>query len=145
MIPVLIQVSAGSRDRHVYDEHTLTHAGIHPVSGSYPEPCGFVVGTAAADSEGVDCYLLTRDHLEPGSIVDCEPIGLLLQKEGGEIDPKVLGVLPGQEVEIGPSLLSELQAFISALFAGFPAVSVSVGPIFPREAALRYIQILGRA
>ncbi len=140
MIQVLIQVSAGSCDRRIYNESTLEYLETRP--GDHPDlyPYGFIVGTSAEDGGCVDCYLITRDSVTAGSIVECEPVGLLLQDEGGEIDHKVLAALPGQDVEIGPALLQEMQAFIGSIFAEYPGFQVRVGPILPREAALEHIQ-----
>jgi inorganic pyrophosphatase len=140
MIKVLIQVAAGSRDRNTYNEKTLEYKGTHRVSRPYPYPYGFIIGTSTEDGDGVDCYLITNDRLKSGSIVECEPIGLLKQDEAGEVDHKVLATIPGQNIELGQGLLEELQDFIYSVFAAFPEVRVSVGPILPRAAALDHIQ-----
>jgi hypothetical protein len=39
--------------------------------------------------------------LKAGSIVECEPSGLLEQDEDGDIDHKVLAAISGQNVELG--------------------------------------------
>lgn len=140
MIKVLIQVEAGSRDKYFYNERTLEYRETHHVSQPYPYPYGFIVGTSAEDGDAVDCYIITRDRLKSGEIVECEPIGLLEQNEDGEIDHKVLAAIPGQDVELGQELLKELQDFIYAVFAKFPEVHVRVGHILPQEAALNHIQ-----
>jgi inorganic pyrophosphatase len=140
MIKVLIEVEAGSCDKNLYDPKTLAHIGTRRVSRPYPYPYGFIIGTSAADGDGLDCYLITHDRLKQGAIVECEPVGLLEQDEDGEVDHKVLAAIPGQAVELGPGLLQELQDFIYALFTQFPEVRVRVGRILPREAALRHIQ-----
>jgi inorganic pyrophosphatase len=88
----------------------------------------------------VDCYIITHDNLQAGSIVECEPIGLLEQDEDGEIDHKVLASMPNQQVEVGRELLQEMQDFIYLIFAGHPDMHVTVGDILPREEALRHIQ-----
>jgi inorganic pyrophosphatase len=134
---MLIQVAAGSCDRKIYKESTLEYLETRHGSQSYPYPYGFIVGTSAADGACVDCYLITSDKVTAGSIVECEPVGLLLQDEAGEIDHKVLAALPGQDVVVGPELLQELQEFIYNIFAGYP---VRVGPILPREAALHHLE-----
>ena len=139
MIQVLIQVAAGSCDRRIYNERTLEYLGTRAGSQPYPYPYGFVVGTNAEDGACVDCYLITSEQVKAGSIVECEPVGLLLQDEGGEMDHKVLAVLSGQSVEIGPALLQELQEFIYGIFAGTD-VQIRVGPILPQEAAVNYLQ-----
>jgi inorganic pyrophosphatase len=136
---MLVQVAAGSCDRQIYNERTLEYLETRRGSRPYPYPYGFIVGTSAEDGACVDCYLITSDKVTPGTIVECEPFGLLLQDEGGEIDHKVLAAMPGQVAVPGPELLQEMQEFIYAIFAGAD-VEVGVGPILPREAALGHLQ-----
>jgi inorganic pyrophosphatase len=143
MIQMMIQVARGSCDSKRYDERTLEYLQTRSVSRPYPYPYGFIIHTTAADGDCVDCYLITRDKVTSGSMVECEPVGLLLQDENGEIDHKILAVLPGQEAALGPELLQELQEFIYAVFAEYPGAQVRVGPILPREAALKHLQDSG--
>ena len=140
MIKVLIQVEAGSHEKSLYNEKTLEYKETRRVSRPYPYPYGFIVGTSAEDGDAVDCYLITEDGLRAGTIVECEPIGLLEQNEDEEIDHKVLAAMHGQNVEVGDELLKDLQDFIHAVFADFPEVHVHVGRILPRESARDYIQ-----
>jgi inorganic pyrophosphatase len=141
MIRMLIQVAAGSCNRNIYNERTLEYLETRRGSQPYPYPYGFIIGTSAEDGACVDCYLITSDRLMSGAIVECEPLGLLLQDEDGEIDHKVLAGIPGQDVVLGQGLLQELQAFIYAIFDECP--KVRVGPILPREAALNHLQESG--
>ena len=101
------------------------------------------MGTHAADGDCVDCYLITSDKVKSGTAVQCEPVGLLLQDEDGEIDHKVLAAMPGQDVLVGPELLQKLQEFIYSIFAAYPAMEIRVGPILSREAALDHLQKSG--
>jgi inorganic pyrophosphatase len=110
------------------------------VSHPYPYPYGFILGTRGADGDNLDCYLITSDQLQAGTIVECEAIGLLEQVEDGEIDHKVLAAIPGQQVETGQALQKELRGFIYSVFRQFPDVHVDVGELLPRQAALDYIQ-----
>jgi inorganic pyrophosphatase len=140
MIQVLIQVTAGSCEKHFYNERTLEYLEARPGSRPYPYPYGFIIGTSAADGDCVDCYLITNDLLTAGTIVECEPVGLLLQDEDGEVDHKVVAALPGQDVALGQDLVRELQEFIEAIFAKYPDMHVRVGPLLPREAALHHLE-----
>ena len=81
-----------------------------------------------------------QDKLQAGTIVECEPVGLLEQHEDDEIDHKVLAMIPGQNVNLDEELLEELKDFISTIFSQYPDMHVSVGPIHPREVALQHIQ-----
>jgi len=145
VIKVLIQVAAGSCDRKIYNESTLEYLETRYGSRPYLYPYGFILGTSAADGDCVDCYLLTSDKMTAGSIVECEPVGLLLQDESGEMDHKVLAALPGQEVELGSELLEELQEFIYDIFSEYPEMEIRVGPILSREAALQHLEKFGPA
>jgi inorganic pyrophosphatase len=140
VIQVLIQAEAGSRDRRVYNEKTLEYRETRRGPRSYPYPYGFIIGTCGEDGDAVDCYLITKDRLPAGSIVECEAMGLLEQHEGDEVDHKVLAALPGQEVEVREELLQALQDFIYSVFARFPEAHVRIGHILPRQAALLHIQ-----
>lgn len=140
MIKVLIQIEAGSCDRYLYNEQTLELKARTRMSRSFPYPYGFVIGTSAADGDCVDCYIISQDKLKAGSIVECEPLGLLEQIEDGNVDHKVLAGLPGQHVELGQNFLVELRDFIYALISPFPDVHITVGDILPQAEALRHIQ-----
>ena len=140
MIRVLLQATAGSTERQIYDESTLTHLETRSVAAPHPYPYGFVIGTTAADGGCVDCYLITPDRPPVGAIVECEPIGLLCQDENGEPDHKILATPAGCEVTLPADLLLELESFITTLFAAFPGAQVRVGPILSRAAALDYLR-----
>lgn len=140
MIKVCIQVTAGSSDVHIYNEKTLDFKRTVRISQPYPYPYGFILGTAAEDGDNLDCYLITGKDVDPGAIVECEPIGLLEQHEGEEVDHKILAALPGRDVSLSKELFQELQDFIYTVFAEFPESRVCVGPLRSREAALRHIQ-----
>jgi inorganic pyrophosphatase len=140
MIKVLLEAAAGSRNKNRYDEKTLEFKGTSQISRPYPYPYGFIIGTIAADGDSVDCYIITKDTLKAGKIVECEPIGLLEQEEDGEVDHKVLAAIPGQDVTLSQELREELREFIYAVFAQFPEVHLNIGRILPREMALQHIQ-----
>ena len=94
---VFIENEAGSRRKNIYDERTLAHLRTVEVSAAYPFPYGFVLGTISGDGDAVDCFVLTETPLPSGTIVECQPVGLLEQIEDGEIDHKVLAVPPGTD------------------------------------------------
>ena len=140
MIKVFIQAEAGSRENAAYNEKTLEFKRVRQVARPYPYPYRFILNTHADDGENLDCYVITVKPLKTGAIVECEPIGLLEQHEGDELDHKILARLPGDTVETGPELLQELQSFIQAIFAAHPEIHVTVGPLLSREAALDFVE-----
>jgi inorganic pyrophosphatase len=142
MITVFIEVAAGSNEKHAYDEQTLEERGSSHTLRPYPYPYGFVPGTVTDDGEALDCYLLTRRHLAPGTQVECEPAGLLEFFEEDEEDHKLLALLPGEQVEIDAALRDELAEFIYAIFRKYPGMRVRVGEIRGQAEALALLKKL---
>ena len=140
MIEVMIQAEAGSHDKLRYDESSLELIGSGRVSRPYPYAYGFVLYTTAADGDNVDCYVFGDATLKAGSIVACEAIGLLNQTESGEPDHKVLAVVAGEDAILPDRAFDRLREFILEIFSEYPNTIVSVGPIHPREAAIRYLR-----
>ena len=140
MIQVFIEVAAGYRDKQLYDEQTLEYRETRRVLLPYPFPYGFVLGTRCEDGGCVDCYILTADRVEAGTVVDCLPVGLLEQTEGREMDHKILATLPGQSADLDQELHEKLRSFIIGVFRAFPDAQVQVGRILTRERALEYLR-----
>ncbi len=137
---IFIECEFGSNRKNRYNEKTLELENSVDLLLPYPYPYGFITNTITTDGEGVDCYVITKDRLVAGTILECEPIGLLEQFEDGEIDHKVLAILPSQNVKVTKDLLNELRGFIYAIFSQFPEMNVRVERILPKQAAIDHIQ-----
>jgi inorganic pyrophosphatase len=132
---VFIENEAGSRRKHVYDERTLALLSSVDVSAAYPYPYGFVLGTRGGDGDAVDCFVLTAAPLPSGTIVDCEPIGLIEQVEDGAVDHKVLAVPRGAQAKLDAAVIVQLRDFIARVFAHVPDKRIELGRLLGRPAA----------
>lgn len=136
---VFIENEAGSRRKRIFDERTLVHLRTVDVSAAYPYPYGFVLDTLSGDGDAVDCFVLTQTPLRSGATIDCEPVGLLEQVEDGEIDHKVLAILPGGDARLDAPVVAALKAFIAGVFAHVPGKRMTVGRLLDRQAAEAYL------
>jgi inorganic pyrophosphatase len=136
---VFIENEVGSRRKNTYDERTLALLRSVDVSAAYPYPYGFVLGTSSGDGDAVDCFVLTNTPLKSGTTVECEAIGLLEQVEDGEIDQKVLAVLPGSEARIDEAVIAALKRFAAGVFARVPDKRMQIGRVLDRAAAEEYL------
>jgi len=136
---VFIENEAGSRRKNIYDERTLAHLRTVEVSAAYPFPYGFVLGTVSGDGDAVDCFVLTEAPLLSGTIVECEPVSLLEQIEDGEIDHKVLAVLPGTDARLDAATLAAVRTFIAGVFAHVPGKRMEIGRLLDRPAAEAFV------
>lgn len=139
---VLIENEAGSRRKNTYDEASLAFVKAEDVSAAYPFPYGFAIGTHAGDGDAADCFVLTRRALAAGTIVDCEPAGLLEQIEDGETDHKLLALLPDETFALAEAEPA-LRAFVTTVFAHVPGKTMTIGRLLGREAAEAYLRDCG--
>ena len=135
---VLIENEAGSTTKHRYDERTLALTGTATVSAAYPFPYGFAIGTRSGDGDAVDCFVLTGRPLASGTVVECEPVGLLEQIEDGAVDHKVLAMLPGDAPPSGDAV-AKLWTFAAGVFAHVPGKTMTIGRLLDRRAAEAYL------
>jgi len=135
---VFIENDRGSRIKRNYDLD-LKLIREDRVLLPYPYPYGFVLDTRTDDGEGVDCYVLTKDSLKRGSIVDVEPVGLLVMREDEEEDHKVITVPKGLSLDQFPDAIEEIRSFIYGIFARYPKIRVVIGDLLPRQAALDFL------
>jgi inorganic pyrophosphatase len=77
--------------------------------------------------------------LVAGTIVECEPAGLLEQIEDGKIDHKVLAVLRGETFAL-TAAENALRDFASHVFAHIPGKQMSIGRLLDSRAAAAYIR-----
>lgn len=142
---VFIENEAGSDTKHHYDEDTYKVLRTERVGAEYPYPYGFVPGTMAPDGDAADCFVITGRPLRSGDVVDCRPIALLEQTEGGETDHNVLAVIPGEP----PPDLSEVRAnitrFVTRFRAGFPGQEAVAGRLLGAEDAIAYVETCAAA
>ena len=137
---VFIENEAGSRRKNIYDESTLVYQRTDEVSRAYPYPYGFVIGTRSGDGDCVDCFVLTTAALTSGSIVDCEPLGMLEQVEDGEVDHKVLAVPRGEHLVLDDAVVAALKDFIYGVFAHVPGKRMQIGGLLGRAEAEAYLR-----
>ncbi len=136
---VFIENEAGSLVKHEHNEKTFELLRTSQVSRPFPRPYGFVLNTTAEDGDNVDCFVLTKEHLYTGDIVDCEPVGLMEQIEDGEVDHKVLAVLPGEQPALDLEIKQTLVDFGSHVFDHIAGKTMKIGEFLDKDAALQYV------
>ncbi len=63
----------------------------------YPGNYGFVPHTLSADGDPIDVLICNTRALVPGAVINCRPVGVLVMKDEGGGDEKILAV-PSNEV-----------------------------------------------
>jgi inorganic pyrophosphatase len=124
---VFIENEAGSNSKNHHNERTLTFERAESVSRVYPFPYGFIIDTAAADGDCLDCFVITDRQLRTGDVVECEAVGLMEQTESGLTDNNVLARLLDEQPSLTRELEGVLDEFVQNVFRHDPSRVVSVG------------------
>jgi len=140
IVQVFVEAEMGSCEKRKYDEKTLAYQGVRRTLLAYPFPYGFILKTETEDGDGIDAYVITKDHLEAGRLVECEPMGMLEVFEGDEIDNKVLACPSGQVVEIDDTLFDTLQDFIYGIWKDAREVKIRVERRLSKQETIKYIE-----
>ena len=136
---VLIENEAGSLIKHLYDERTFKLMSTRKLQRAYPFPYGFIIGTESGDGMCLDCFLLTRNAIPSGEIVEAEPIAMFEQIEDGKEDHNILAVPVGQRFELTAEIQDVLRDFVMNVFADVRGKSMTVGRFLGKEEALSLI------
>lgn len=146
---VFIENEAGSDKKNIYDEKTLKFKKTVSVSREYPFPYGFIIDTTSGDGDNLDVFVITKEKLRRGQIVECELVGLMEQietswdKSKGNIeeeDHNILAILPGKKVKLNYSIREKLRDFIGHVFDHVPNKKIQVGEFLNQDEAFRYIE-----
>ena len=90
----LIEISKGSKNKYELDKETghLLLDRVLFTSTHYPQNYGFIPRTYGRDFDPLDVLVLCSEEILPMSFVQCKPIGVLIMKDGGLFDEKIIAV-----------------------------------------------------
>ncbi len=94
LINVLIEITAGSKNKYEFDKDLNAFALDRVLYASVQYPCdyGFVPNTLADDGDPLDGMVIMDQPTFPGCVITARPIGMLEMIDGGDRDEKILCV-----------------------------------------------------
>ena len=97
---VFIEQPGEEKKKNIFDKKTGKLEKTISFHLTYPYPYGYILDTLSDDGDNLDCFVITDKKLETGSIVECEPIGMLEQFEDGRADHNILAILKGDSKQV---------------------------------------------
>ena len=90
----VIEISKGGKNKYELDKETgmLKLDRVLFTSTHYPANYGFIPLTYASDNDPLDVLVLCSEKIQPMTIVECFPIGVLIMEDGGAKDEKIIAV-----------------------------------------------------
>lgn len=106
----VIEIQKGSKKKYELDKETgmLQLDRILYTSTHYPANYGFIPRTYAGDNDPLDVLVLCQEDLEPMSLVEVYPIGVLKMIDSDQVDEKIIAIPFGDPSLTQYSDISEL-------------------------------------
>ena len=119
-----IEISKGSKNKYELDKETghLILDRVLFTSTIYPQNYGFIPRTYADDYDPLDVLVLCSEAIIPMSFVECKPIGVLIMKDNGLYDEKIIAVPLNDPFYSGYNSVHELPIHIFEEIKHFFAV-----------------------
>ena len=89
-----IEISKGSKNKYEVDKATgmLILDRILYTATHYPANYGFIPRTYAEDGDPLDVLVLCSETIQPMTLVECKPIGVLNMIDNNSCDEKIIAV-----------------------------------------------------
>jgi inorganic pyrophosphatase len=145
----IIEIPKGSKKKYELDKATglIRLDRILFTSTHYPSNYGFIPRTLAEDRDPLDVLVLCSEVLDPLTMVECYPIGVVAMVDKGEVDEKIIAIPFKDPVYSGYRDVSTLPQHmlqeISHFFEVYKALEhseTSVKTILDREKAVEIIE-----
>ncbi len=106
----VIEIPKGSKNKYELDKESglLRLDRILYTSTHYPANYGFIPRTLSEDGDPLDVLVLCQEKLEPLSIIECYPIGMITMIDDNEADEKIVAIPVNDPFLNGYGDISEL-------------------------------------
>ncbi len=156
-VTAVIEVSKGSTVKYEVDKESglikMDRILYSPMY--YPADYGFIPRTHWDDGDALDVLIISNYPLQPGTLANIRPIGLLEMVDGGEADEKLIAVYaedPRQKditslKDVPSHLLKEIKHFFQT-YKDLQGKKVVVGEFkdvsFAKKAILKGIELYNK-
>ena len=90
----VIEISKGSKKKYELDKETgyLKLDRILHTSTHYPANYGFISRTYGEDKDPLDVLILCSEDIQPMTLIECYPIGVIRMIDNGANDEKIIAI-----------------------------------------------------
>ena len=145
----VIEIQKGSKMKYELDKKTgfLLLDRVLYTSTHYPANYGFIPRTYGDDLDPLDVLVLCTEPLEPLTLVRCYPIGVIVMKDNGHNDEKIIAIPfadPSyngyQDISDLPEHLFEEMSHFFSVYKALEGKDTIAGDIKDRKAAVAVIR-----
>lgn len=145
----VVEITKGGKNKYELDKETgmLKLDRVLYTATHYPANYGFIPRTFADDQDPLDVLVLCEENINPLTLVECYPIGVLIMIDSNQRDEKIIAVARKDPFlnmykdisEIPSHISSEIKHFFE-VYKQLEQKETVVEEILGREEAERIIQ-----
>ncbi len=145
----VIEISKGSKNKYELDKETglLRLDRVLYTSTHYPANYGFIPRTFADDGDPLDVLVICAEPIDPLTLVQVYPIGVMRMLDGGKNDDKIIAIPfsdPNYNYikdisELPPHIFEEMVHFFK-VYKQLENKETAVRDLFGRDEAIAIIQ-----
>lgn len=145
----VIEIKKGCKNKYELDKDTgfLRLDRVLYTSTHYPANYGFIPRTYAQDSDPLDVLVLCSEAIEPLTLVECRPIGMIEMVDNEERDEKIIAVPMGDpnynymfDISQLPNHVLEEMGHFFTVYTALEGRSTVVRKAVDREKAVEVIK-----
>jgi len=149
LVPVVIEVPKGSKTKYELDKKSglIRVDRVLFSSVQYPANYGFIPRTYCGDHDPLDVLVLGQEPVVPLSIMMAKPIGVMVMRDQGEADDKIIAVHANDPEYVHYNSINELAPHrmteVSRFFQDYKVLEkkvVVIDQFYDRDDALRIIR-----
>ena len=135
-LEVHVEISKNSKVKYEFENNKLKIDRILPNTNVFPYNYGYVPDTLSGDGDPLDVIIVSDHELVPGCYCDVEIKGVIETKDEKGIDPKLYGVIKGENKEISQNEMDRIIYFLSHYKEGEKDKFVELNGIYGVEKAV---------
>ena len=144
----VVEISKGSKKKYELDKETgfLRLDRILYTSTHYPANYGFISRTYGDDKDPLDVLILCSEEIEPMTLVECYPIGVIRMIDNGANDEKIIAIPFSdptynmyKDISELPSHLFEEMSHFFTVYKQLENKETAVNEVNGREEAVKVI------
>lgn len=145
----VIEIPKGSKKKYELDKETgvMILDRILYTSTHYPANYGFIPRTYGDDRDPLDVVVLCSEEIDTMTLVRCYPIGVIIMKDNGKMDEKIISIPfkdPNYNMyknisELPPHIFDEMTHFFT-VYKNLEGKETVVDEVQGREKAIEIIE-----